>query len=651
MNRSNKPSPGSGTKRSPYLAGNAAVREFVNPYTFVPTPPREGAMADREPTGHDAVGERCYSGHLLLRIEALTPILLPDQARPVNGGEGMPAFPMRRDPAGNPILTGSTIKGVLRSAYEAITASRFGVFNSNQYLPFRVKDVNPDLMRWGVVVSSPDEGKVRIRVAKRYEVNPSVDTARFGLDRAVAVLSGRTPDPRRVVQARADDGEPLADNEVRGVFRQVKDLRTTHWIFIPVEDVPGNPGRELTVPDEVVRRYRDVIRHQQGTSEGQPVEGRPHVSDELGEAYLNLARNVSLRVQLASADEDETEIRDLRPAAKGATVTNFTPYDLAPAHVLPPTSLAEFSPAERLFGGVTLQAGEIHADDQPTEAYRGHLRFRQATVTSYTPRQFNPPLPLGPLSSPRLMPPGFYFGDRDQRPADIKPEKLKPETHRIRGRKVYMTHRAVINGKLGEEYWNPEAAAGDATREYIANPEASTNVRSTIKEWIPPGTTFEARIDLDSAPHDDLVPFMWLVSVMGATDQGHGSPALQIGLGKPFGFGAVKVTMPDEEACDTWSTADLVSRWTSVNGSFDTETYINEQLWEARKAYMVQVNRNGMPPVRSFLHASSGHPSAPVHYPKVGSQTGPIARGYEWFTKGTNMLGEPGATLKPPQPK
>src|SRR5690606_13497440 len=56
-----------------------------------------------------------------------TPLLLPDHARAAAEDEAG-ALPVRVDHERRPILAGSAIKGLLRSSYEAITNSRFGVF-------------------------------------------------------------------------------------------------------------------------------------------------------------------------------------------------------------------------------------------------------------------------------------------------------------------------------------------------------------------------------------------------------------------------------------------------------------------------------------------------------------------------------------------
>lgn len=120
---------------------------FVNPYTFVPTLPRgdltdgpgETGLGDSGAAGppshsHVAAGE--WTGTVRVRLTTLTPLLLPDTEGPDTEppgteGAGRQILRTRRDQDGRPLVPGSSLKGALRSAYETITASRFGVLTDH----------------------------------------------------------------------------------------------------------------------------------------------------------------------------------------------------------------------------------------------------------------------------------------------------------------------------------------------------------------------------------------------------------------------------------------------------------------------------------------------------------------------------------------
>jgi len=71
-------------------------------------------------------------------MTAETPLMVPEEQRDENGHK---TFKLRSDEQGNPLIPASSVRGMLRSAYEAATNSRFGVFSSTQHkdrLAFRM---------------------------------------------------------------------------------------------------------------------------------------------------------------------------------------------------------------------------------------------------------------------------------------------------------------------------------------------------------------------------------------------------------------------------------------------------------------------------------------------------------------------------------
>ena len=97
---------------------------FHNPYSFVPfgERPKEGPLADAQPSGHARYTGDALSGMLEFTMEVRTPLLIPD--RWDRDGEKHRTFGVLRDHAGTPIVHGASIKGALRSAYEIVTGSR-----------------------------------------------------------------------------------------------------------------------------------------------------------------------------------------------------------------------------------------------------------------------------------------------------------------------------------------------------------------------------------------------------------------------------------------------------------------------------------------------------------------------------------------------
>src|SRR5690606_38492085 len=79
-----------------------------------------------------------YSGSIRVKMIARTPLLVPDTEF---SEEGHKILPLRVDAEGKPLIPASSVRGMLRSAYDAATNSRFGCFSRQHHgdrLAFRM---------------------------------------------------------------------------------------------------------------------------------------------------------------------------------------------------------------------------------------------------------------------------------------------------------------------------------------------------------------------------------------------------------------------------------------------------------------------------------------------------------------------------------
>ncbi len=121
--------------------------EFHNPYNFVPAIPRDKVnklkdangeihdLGDKPPIGHDRFYPNHLSGKLTVKMTVKTPLLVLDTARisveELKDNKIHKKYPVRLVD-GKPYVEPTAIKGMLRSAYEAITNSRMSVFNKHE---------------------------------------------------------------------------------------------------------------------------------------------------------------------------------------------------------------------------------------------------------------------------------------------------------------------------------------------------------------------------------------------------------------------------------------------------------------------------------------------------------------------------------------
>ncbi|RAL20665.1 TIGR03986 family CRISPR-associated RAMP protein [Lujinxingia litoralis] len=112
---------------------NIKTRHFHNPYNFVPAPPRDTLdpeLGDHPPVSQDSFEPALYTGRIGIRLVAKTPLLVPDIENAQESPNGHKTFPLLLSTDGKPSIPASGIRGMLRSAYEAITNSRFGTFSN-----------------------------------------------------------------------------------------------------------------------------------------------------------------------------------------------------------------------------------------------------------------------------------------------------------------------------------------------------------------------------------------------------------------------------------------------------------------------------------------------------------------------------------------
>ena len=115
---------------------------FHNPYTFVPTPPRRNAIkqggfaSDFNPLDRDldhaSLKDNLWTGHIPIKLTTVTPLVLLK-----SDGEKQESTDHQKCNVHDRILE-SSLRGMLRSAYEVVTNSRYGCFSNDDKLAYRM---------------------------------------------------------------------------------------------------------------------------------------------------------------------------------------------------------------------------------------------------------------------------------------------------------------------------------------------------------------------------------------------------------------------------------------------------------------------------------------------------------------------------------
>lgn len=132
----------SGARTAASTTSNAGSNRFIHPYYFARMVERTGAaftgeLGDQPATSREHIAIDRYTGHLRVELKTETPLLICDtlkesqSAQNPNGtgdqGQTHQTYRLRQQD-NKPLLAASSVRGMLRAAFEAATNSRFGVF-------------------------------------------------------------------------------------------------------------------------------------------------------------------------------------------------------------------------------------------------------------------------------------------------------------------------------------------------------------------------------------------------------------------------------------------------------------------------------------------------------------------------------------------
>ena len=118
---------------------------FHNPYTFVPSPPRQDAIktggfaGDFDPLecgrglSHASLKPDLWTGHLPIKLTTVTPLVLPKTEGEERSSDKHQTYDMLNH------LPESSMRGMLRSAYEVVTNSRYSCFRNDDRLAYRME--------------------------------------------------------------------------------------------------------------------------------------------------------------------------------------------------------------------------------------------------------------------------------------------------------------------------------------------------------------------------------------------------------------------------------------------------------------------------------------------------------------------------------
>ena len=509
--------------------------QFHNPYNFVPYRDRSAIqkhkdLGDHVPVHkHDRYHDNTWTGSIRISLKTATPLIILDAANPETlvapnkSGDDLEhsLFNLRLTADNQPFIPATSLKGVLRNAFEMITNSRLSVFDAHDKPLFyrRQEDIKLD--------ENQKEKRfvVPLRIEKRGTTLvtklPSSPNRNMGLkilqyktdkskkeDEPVTYSDGSSPQHGDFVifKEHEKDKTLTKKDPKKMVYSDFKDWEKG-WVFKSGQNAESKQNEKIfpdyensnsktkPVSKEIENRYNDLMKEYRalhadsinkrklnskapdqfyGPEPGQTAFSR-HIyaddaaklggSDEFGTLCYGIIKEKS--------NNKEFELIDLYPVFFSRAMFRNSPRELVPPSLLPAQTLQELSPCERLFGWVA-QKRSTEDKSNLHSAWKGKLRTSEGKCLSPEPLASlgdkGEGLALNILSGPKPQQARFYLASDPKSPKGLNSElEKRPKYHEyfytadqgLRGRKVY-PHQPQTTKKV-EDYWkqNPNLLDGE----------------------------------------------------------------------------------------------------------------------------------------------------------------------------------------------
>lgn len=651
----------------------SGVYRFLNPYNFVRPlevrHPNQAPLLGRcTPPPHDRyVG---ITGQIKCRLTATTPLFVSDS-------EGIDEesvsekthrhYRFFRDPEGNVAIPGTSLRGPIRSVFEAVTNSCFANFAGDKRLsyhlppgdalklvPARVRKVSDD--RWeldllpGTTPMNPDQrpsgpqyaawvhtyrplwaSRTTAQVPNSpYAARQKLSLAGFKHgDRCQAIVEMVQHPLRRFefwnVVALAQSGQPLPkpkgnQQPVNGYLcitnQNIENKHDERLFFTTQQPQP------IDLPDPVRKKYEELIADYQERHSDEASKRKQPAQTQGKEPAFSRFILERTRKNDHKLEEGDLVYAMLERKARGFGVRFIVPvsvprvgFDHAIGELLYPNDLSkceqydELCPACRTFGWIW--GGEDRNASHPPiaerTAYAGRVCFSHARLVKDCGTLEATTLAI--LSTPKPTTTRFYLRPKNDKPQDRLADHqvdYDAQGQIIRGRKFYRHHGDRFNP---QEYQSVNSAKGDQNR--------------TLHGVQKAGCVFEFNVDFENLSEIELGALVWSLAMEGWHHR--------LGLGKPLGFGSAKIEVINVRTFNPMARYATVSQeidgWVEQIGRVHDWIVAFKQAMQARYGVPFEQLAN----VRDMNALLAASPPLPVHYPRPTTRPQAEGKQYEWF--------------------
>lgn len=504
------------TKKNIYKKSD---RTFVNPYNFVSIDRKKIKQENIEETYKDK--EELHTGYLDCVLVAKTPLAIPDLPEgEESGGESKhDFFSINGNDQKNPMIPGSSLRGMIRSVYETITESCLSTMKPDTHLFSRAgaeQHYEPGILKekdgeWKLytvkeIYKIPDKNaykkekkiKIKMKLSYRTEIENGVrclvadDNTKFRMGDSVEkpkIESGMYVS-KLSLDNKSDQyvyvGEDFSNKRFERVFEIGKEI----------SDLRENAVKTaMQLLEETLKVYRSTAIN------------KMYPDEHTGYADYEYAKKEKKVIPIWYQKDQKTKKVKLSMACIGR-IGYYTTLDDLVKKKVPCQNRKKLCSACNLFG----MARE--------EAVGGRVRITDARAKGEVKWQKN--VKLKTLATPRYSYWPFYAKTNSFKyPTDYE----NPEVE-IRGRKYY---------------WHIPGAAHNKNiyRDLRKEEDINQNMQSGYFDLADTGSKFEFRIYYNEITTVQLDELKWTLCL--GENQLNGNLCHKLGRGKPLGLGSVKV--------------------------------------------------------------------------------------------------------------
>jgi CRISPR-associated protein (TIGR03986 family) len=613
------------------MPASRGTQTFVNPYHFVPL----GTSCDKT---HNYREERASSGlktgWIECKLTTITPIFIPNTTNEkiANNYEGKSYdFYSEIDLKGSrspeapaaPVIPGSELRGMLRSAYEAVTNACLSTTDDDHILYKRTTTPGKP----GVIKKDSATGNwtvqpcQRIGIAAWRKYNKTAN-AQDTQDFSTTIAS--TPEGKILNFAQSNDQYKNRDN--RPCFHFVTRLAGPEKGALHIGETFQRKHHEsvfketnakaLPITIEDLQNYIANIRLYRDDRVNQSLGGHT------GYAHLDItdiARLENMPVYYAPHNQRMY----LSPAAIGREVFHNRLKDLMGATTTPYTpctKLEELCPGCVLFGIAGKDAAAV-----------SRLSVTKATFckeNNKVPTYLEPMIPAE-LASPKPSATEFYL-----KPPNPKANLWNYDyagnwgeggfnevayTPEIQGRKFYWHGNGTVKRHQGDP---------DPKRHILIRP-------------LDKGNTFDFKIHFNSITQAELDRLCWVLTIGGSKAHGH-----KIGMGKPIGLGSIQIEVTDIKIRKLVLTKDSLSYTIESEPPNSMASAETPEPWIDQAVTLLGGNKEAITAYRCLTTLEHGYN---VQYPQLQMPTAVTTNpnaAFHWFVHNKQTSGGTGTRPK-----